>query len=352
MEKIDGKNRRQSITWILLTLIFLVGLFKVLYFRFRDSCQDHFKITWTLPSDTTIVATVLASYEVKPLKVEEFSIKKGSRVKYVNKKSFYRKGESIIILENDALSGELYQKTLNLRQKELEFRVAIKKFMTGFLDYESYLRDSFAVLRAKEDLKQLELKIKNCSIKAPFDGYVTLDGIFVGKSFSKDTLLEFYSKDIKISGYIRDFEFLRTKELLMKLKKLSVNIITPFNLKLKTRILSMNMKPEDKKDVVYYIVEMIPEGNSKRLIPYLKGDLSILLEKKCKICIPIESIVGSDTSYVYVVKNGEVFKKRVNIGFVGDLFAEILEGLSLKDTVVTGPVSILRNLEDTLNVIY
>ncbi|GEM_PF-4253828 len=352
MEKIGDKKRRQHVTWILLTLIFLVGLFKVLYFRFRDSCQDHLKITWTLPSDTTIVATVLASYEVKPLKVEAFLIKKGSRVKYVNKKSFYHKGDVIIILENDALSGELYQKKLNLREKELAFRLSRKQFRTGLLDYKSYLQDSFAVLRAREQLRQIEFKIKNSTITAPFEGYVTLDGIFVGKSFSKDTLIKFYSKDIKISGYIRDIEFLRIKELMMKVKKIPVNIITPFNLKLKTRILSLNIKAEEKVDGVYYIVEMMPEAGKKRLIPYLKGDLSILLEKKCKICIPIESVVGSDTSYVYVVKNGEVFKKRVNIGFIGDLFAEVLEGLSLKDTVVTGPVSILRNLEDTLNVIY
>ena len=49
---------------------------------------------------------------------------------------------------------------------------------------------------------------------------------------------------------------------------------------------------------------------------------------------------------VFVVRNGQVTFTPVTVGIAGQEYFEVLSGLSLGDTVVSGPYQVVRTLED------
>ncbi|MEO0146919.1 MAG: hypothetical protein ABIM19_08815, partial [candidate division WOR-3 bacterium] len=69
------------------------------------------------------------------------------------------------------------------------------------------------------------------------------------------------------------------------------------------------------------------------------------------IVVPLTA-VGSyeNQDVVYVFKNGKAVRTPVKLGVVGEGVAEVKEGLSEGDQVITGPASVLVKIKDGTRV--
>lgn len=86
--------------------------------------------------------------------------------------------------------------------------------------------------------------------------------------------------------------------------------------------------PETQRYVVHLDVKIDP----KLLTPGLTGDVSITIgERDSKTLVPRRAVFGNN---VYVVKNGKVEPRRIELGYVSLNTAEVLKGIEPGDAVI------------------
>ncbi len=83
--------------------------------------------------------------------------------------------------------------------------------------------------------------------------------------------------------------------------------------------------------------------------PGMNGEAEITVqEKKNTIFIPIQAVRTGDNGekFCFVMEQGKAVRKTVKTGLSNDADIEITTGLTGKETVITGPYRILKNLKD------
>lgn len=186
------------------------------------------------------------------------------------------------------------------------------------------------------ELERLEKAKEKMTIKAPFDGLLTetyfLPGmrVFSGNAVAKVMTDE---KIIEISISEEDYPGItigQTATLYFQGFKQQA-----FNAKIVA--LKATADPNTKRRSVY--VEL--EADSDEIVPGITGQASIVKnEHKDALIIPRRALVGN---FVYVVSHNRISIRKVQPGFVGVKYAEILTNLKAGEWIITENIFDYRN---------
>ncbi|MEO0180776.1 MAG: efflux RND transporter periplasmic adaptor subunit [candidate division WOR-3 bacterium] len=106
------------------------------------------------------------------------------------------------------------------------------------------------------------------------------------------------------------------------------------------------------QQAVSYPVEVFLDEVPKGLLPGMSASCEIITERVDSVIVVPLTAVGSyeNQDVVYVFKNGKAVRTPVKLGVVGEGVAEVKEGLSEGDQVITGPASVLVKIKDGTRV--
>lgn len=108
-------------------------------------------------------------------------------------------------------------------------------------------------------------------------------------------------------------------------------------------------------DVTFFKVEILLESPPQSLRPEMSARAEIAVDRREEaILVPIGAITsradeeesGSERDVIFVEVEGKAVERTVEVGISDDVHAEIVQGLSAGDRVVTGPYRALKDLRD------
>ena len=190
----------------------------------------------------------------------------------------------------------------------------------------------------ERDLREKQLVLEKMSIRAPFDGIVSdvfkLKGSLVGGGEPVATI---FSLGRNVVAQVSEDDIGKV-QLGQKAK---VRLISypgqEFDAKV-DKILPM-ADAETRRYKVFLKVELEPE----KLIPYATGEVTITIgERENQTVIPRRALLFGGRQ-VFVVKNGRVEKRDVEVGYLALNQAEILKGLAEGELVITEQLDQFRD---------
>lgn len=222
------------------------------------------------------------------------------------------------------VSDSEYQKARRLMET-LQTQMALEK-INREQDYES----------DKNALRELELKRDKMTIKAPFDGVVSIvfahpgDLIDVGSPImaviTKNRLVE-----AKISE--EDFANIRVGQ------NASVTFI-PYGAWIYHGVVHKILPTADPETQRHLVDIDVTDIEPNKLIPGITGEVAITVGvREAKAIIPRRALVGDN---VYVVKDGHIELRHVEKGYMWLTGAEITKGLEAGELVVVEDLDTLR----------
>jgi HlyD family secretion protein len=113
------------------------------------------------------------------------------------------------------------------------------------------------------------------------------------------------------------------------------------------------------EEAVNYLVEIEISGEPTRLYPGMSANCEITVGSRDSVIIIPYTALGrkkmdeddeDEKDIVILAKDGKAKMTEVKPGLTGEEGVEIAEGVSVGDTVLTGPYSVLRDLKDDVKV--
>ncbi len=253
------------------------------------------------------------------------------------------RGAIIAQLENNVISQ-------NLRLSELDFAKA-KKDVERFQNLASIgavtvreLENAQIALRTIESrIADLQDQLRNTSIISPISGIINKD------YFEEGTLLSVGSNvvDIVDDKSLKMYISVTEKEVLKLKKGNKVSIITDVHpgITFTGTIDAISPKSDDQ---YYYSVELILNSPQLQLGMFATAIFNIDKNNKNTLIISRDAIVnGIKDPHVFVVRNAKAYKIPVHIGNSDGKNIEIVNGISINDTIIkSGQI----NLTDGVDV--
>lgn len=262
--------------------------------------------------------------------------------KYKRSGDFVSRGTVIAQLENKVIRE-------NLRLSELDF-VKAKKDVERFENLTSVgagtvreLEDAqIAQRRIESRITDLKSQLLNTTITSPISGIINKD------YFEEGTLLMVGSSvvDVVDQEALRMVVNVTGKEVLKLKVGMETTITTDVypDSTFTGRIDAISPKSNDQ---FYYSVELTL--NHQKLKPgmFATAIFNIDTNNRNFPVISREAIVGGmKDPHVFVVKEGRVYKVAVQIGISEEKYIEIINGLSLDDTIVnSGQINLIEGTE-------
>jgi membrane fusion protein (multidrug efflux system) len=246
--------------------------------------------------------------------------------------SYVREGALLFTLDDNAL--QVRRKKLILREKrtlldEKRFRELLATGSVNQQEYDQVLTN-LKVLQA--EIARVDVDLKKNRIRAPFAGKVGLNRVDVGGYVTPGTVLS-------------SLEDVRWVEINFTVPGKYASVVKPgqtirftpenSNLPFRGKIVATESKTDpDTRSLLVMAVSENPEG---KLVPGSSAKISFSL---CKtqdgILIPAEALIPTPEGYsLFAVKNGQAQLREVKTGSRTKAAVQILEGLSLGDTVIT-----------------
>ncbi len=258
---------------------------------------------------------------------------------YFQEGSFVRKGQLLLKVDDADLQAQLtrseFQKKL-LAEKLERQRILLKR--------ESISREAFDQLQTdynmlEADIELLKVKIGRTEIRAPFDGemgfrYVS-EGSYVQPSSKIATIVdnsvlkyEFYVPERYADNQLKGWEVLFRVTGSDKLYSAQVYAVDPL-IDMKTRMILLRARFRNAN------YELMPGM-------FAKGHI-VFGNKDRFIAVPTEAVVPEmDGKRLWVVKKGKAVSVPVETESRDEKNVEVISGISVGDTVLTGGLMQLR----------
>ncbi len=352
---------------IILGIVFVVG---VIGYVNKKRSKKLPLVNITIIQRRDIEEWVEGDGEIKPVKL----INIGSDVTARITRIFYREGDNVkrgdvLCLLDDATFRAKVEETRAQLERDLytylnkkkEFERTEKLFKRGFVSKKSYEDAELALNTYKAILRQDSFlleeavrKLNKTVIKSPVSGIVLAvfreegEMAVVGTINTPGsvimTIAEMDSMEVK--GYVDETGILKVKKgqpVLIKLDALPGK-------RLKGTVYRIVGMPEsaNQSNVVTYPV-YVRIKDTVKLYPGMSASIKILVRKASNVpAVPVEA-TGRDKNgyYVWKIEGKRCIKTRIVKGVESLEYAEVKKGLSIGDTVITGPLSVLRNLKDS-----
>jgi RND family efflux transporter MFP subunit len=188
----------------------------------------------------------------------------------------------------------------------------------------------------KINLKELDLKLKRSTIKAPVSGTITEVFAQEGEIISHGAVIcELISEELRIEGRIseEDYDGVAVGQK-ASIRFLAINQIVSGSVK--------QVLPTADPDTQQYPVFLEVDIEQEKLVPGLTGEMSIVkAERENALIIPRRSLIGRN--HVFTVKEGTVQLRSVKTGFLGLKQAEILSGLTDGEIVILEDLDLFKD---------
>ncbi len=254
-----------------------------------------------------------------------------------------------------------------LSNLEYSYRRAKKLFKKGvipeaeFQDVESRFRAQVAQVKADSFLLEQFLEdLRKTLIKSPIDGIVLSrnkeegEMVVVGTMNTPGTVIMTLANlsEILVKAEVDETEIVGIKEG----DPVEITVDAMPDSVFHGVVTSIGGYPKlsstGSETSVTYPVEISIEGGSHGLLPGMSASCEIIVDtRENALKVPISAIGtrkidGVERDVVFVYKNGIAHLTPIKTGISDDRFAEVTEGLSEGDTILTGPFRILKRLKD------
>ncbi|MBU2887178.1 efflux RND transporter periplasmic adaptor subunit [Gilvimarinus agarilyticus] len=328
----------------------------------------------TLPVHKSDIAPEVLSYGlVEPRTQTRLVSQVGGRVERISESftdgSFFQKGDLLLQIEPTDYEIELSIAKATLAEAEQALAEEVARSEQARVDWdqlggnvaarplvlrEPYMRAAEArVASSQALLKQAEVNLERTSIRAPYDGRVLSTSVDVGQVIANNTELgEIYATDaveIRLPVKNQDLALLSLPEAYRTqaqstepLPKVSIRSELAQNEVWQGNIVRTAGKI-DSSSRQLYVVARIEDPFGERSVgrfPLKIGQyVTAIIEgvtQEGVISIPNQSIYQG--AYVYLYRDGAVFRTPVDIGWQNGDFAIITQGVEDGDQVVTSPL--------------
>lgn len=273
---------------------------------------------------------IIAGHELAVMSKSEGSIIH----KYKKLGDYVEKGMVIAQIENEVIKKKLKIARENLLKAEKDLNRYRSLFSSDVVNINEV--ESLEINKRSIDnlIIDLEEALRNTTIIAPINGYITKDFFEIGSLVTIGTcLFELVNvEELKVKAIV-------TENDIMKISK--GDSVTVTNSMYPDRsflgeISSVSLK---SNGVIGYMVEIKLLSNYSN---FLKPGMFVNIEKKtgtseCNI-LAIEKqclVEGNENPCVYVVKNGRACLKNVTIGIRNNNYVQIKSGINISDTIVS-----------------
>lgn len=283
--------------------------------------------TTTIASDADAPVVAKAGGEVVDLFVEE-----GDRVE---------QGQILAQLDGERLRLEMLSARANLDQVRGEYERYIDLAARGLVSEAMFegLKYDLAALEATYDLARLNFDYSR--IRAPIDGIVSSRDIKLGQSINVNDVVFRITDTSELIAYLQIPQ--------AELAKFSAGHTATLNVDAMPNTVYAatitRISPTiDVRNGTFRATASI-DNRSHELAPGMFARFTIAYEKHADaLVIPKGALVEEDDqTTVYVVENGEVRRRIIEIGIESDGFVEVLDGLGAYDEVVVVGQSGLRD---------
>ncbi len=357
---------------VLIGLVIVLIVAALVYANKKKS-DSVLEVNATLVEKRSIKEWVEGDGEARPIKLINIGSDVTARIIKILKREgdSVRKGDTLCILDASTYSAKVREVRARLQgdiyrfdNKKKDFERASDLYHKGFISLKAYedaelaLNTYRAILRQDSSLlEQAKRSLDKTIITAPTNGVV----LAVNKEEGEMAILGTINTPGSVIMTIAEMDSMEIKGFVDETGILKVKVGQPVRIKLdafpgktfKGRVFRVVGMPENtaQSNVVTYPV-YVRVIDSVRLFPGMSASIKILVRKADEVpAIPVEAI-GRDKKgyYVWKVKGQRSIKRRIKKGIESFEYAEITDGLNVGDTIITGPLSVLRKLRDSSEV--
>ncbi len=350
--------------------LFLLGIF--VYVNKKRS-KGYREVNVVIVEKKDIKEWVEGDGEAKPVKLVKIGSDVTARIEKILKREGdrVRKGDTLCILDASTyrakvkeILAKLKMDTYSFENSKLNFERAMKLFEKGLLSRKS-LEDSrlnFDRLSAmlEQDsslLEQAERNLARTVITSPISGVVLAvnkeegEMAIVGTINTPGSVIMTVADmdSMEVKGYVDETGILKVKQG----QKVVIKLDAFPGRRFRGEVYRVVGMPENgaQSNVVSYPVYVRIKDNLK-LLPGMSSTIKIMVNVAKNVpSVPLDAI-GRDRKgyYVWQVKGNICRKKRIEKGAESLEYAEVKSGLSVGDTVIVGPLSVMRELKDSMRI--
>lgn len=241
------------------------------------------------------------------------------------------KGCVIAQIEDDVINENLRLSYLDLQRAQTDVERYKRLSAMGAVTLQE-LESTQIVLRGIESrIIDLKHQKANTVIKSPITGIVN------NVSFDEGSLLSFGSRVAEIVDDTSLCLYVNVPDIdIMELHKGMDAVVETDNIpEVKIRGVIKTISPTST-DSYYYSAEITLNNTDKRLRAGMFAKVTFTSENTAgSISVSRDAVSGSmESPYIYVVKNSRVKKVPVTIGIMTSKYVEIIDGISVNDTIV------------------
>lgn len=302
-----------------------------------------------IPVETTqvIQGSITATYAGSATLEAEEEALVVAKVSGVVEKIFVEEGDSVRAgkilakLEDEQYRLEFNQAKAVLEKLSSEFERNASLYKNKIISLEAYekTRSDYHTQKAVCDLAQL--KLDYTQVKAPIKGVVSMRHIKVGNMVKVD------QPTFKITDFDPLLAVLHVPE--REMSKLQAGFpakIAPDalnDLEFQGKILRISPIVDARTGTFKVTVEV--NDRTRKLKPGMFARVRIVYDTHENVLlVPKDAVLTEDSeTWVFLVKDREVTKNEVQIGYVNTAHMEVLSGLDIGDTVVTTGLGSLKD---------
>jgi HlyD family secretion protein len=396
MNNQKSKRRKSKKPYIITAAVVLLAL--IVFFNLQAQREKTISVTIEKVERRDLTSKISASGEVKPRKnvnisahipgrIVEIGVEEGEKVE---KDAFLLKLEStqyeadaerdrarIKSLEAEKIKAEtslendkaVYERQQKLHERELisseQLEAARTQYRISQAQYESVI---FQIQQARASLKATLNNLEKTVYNAPISGVITSLNVEEGEIALVGTMnnpgtvlmtiadLSIMEVDVEVDETdVVNVELGHPAEV--RVDAFPDRVIAGEVTEIGSSAIQALSAAEESRDFKVVITLIDPPKNLK---PGLSASADIITaEKSNVVAVPISALVlrekeeaedAGQEEGVFIVQEEEAVFRKVDKGIMGDLDIEIISGLNEGETVIVGPYSALRQLDDGTHV--
>ena len=244
---------------------------------------------------------------------------------------FVRKNQLLVELMDSEEQAILEQINAELEEANLNYERALKLSSKGNISQS--ILDNKLMIKKKlnAQVTQIKAKIDDLKIKAPFEGLTSVRNFSEGSLLKPgDVITNLYDiKKLKIQAFVPEGYIEKIKNNMEF--EIQIKLLKKINLKGRISVIDPLI---NEKTRTFKILGKINNYQNK-IMPGMMVNLEIALDQREAMLVRESAVFNvDDISYVYVVANNRIEKKRIKIGSRNNGMIEILSGINFDDLIV------------------
>lgn len=290
---------------------------------------------------STIQQLIQSSGSITPFEETVLMPEVAGRVIAINlpEGKFVSKGTLLVKLLDDDLQAQLRRLEVQLKIAETTEQRQSQLIKINGISQQDYDQSVLQVNDLKAQIEILRVTIRKTEIRAPFDGKIGLKKISLGATISPSTPVATIRADQHLKV---DFSVPEKYSTELKAGKKLTFTVQGDSKKYEATVLANEESIESSTRNLK--VRAIVNGNPTTLTPGAFAEVEVILgENKNALMIPSQAVIPqARDKKVIVSKNGKATFVKVKTGVRKESTVEIIEGISIGDTVVTTGLLFIR----------